>query len=136
MDEQIETKNPFSAPQSDTPAAIAGQDVSATNTLGQIAKRVFLDWEKMRLAYNGILVAFSLLIGWRQMGSLDFWVVAVLGAIGSNLCYFLGPVFDTYITWLGYRSLGIRWAVFALGTLFTMAGAALAILSIGQWQNL
>ena len=132
MDKQIKTDNPFSAPQADAPEAIAVKEMPHPQTLGQIGKRVFLQWEKMRLAYNGILVVFTLLIGVPLLGRFEFWVVAFFGAVASNLCYFLGPIFDTYVSWLGFRSNAVRWTVFTLGTLFTMAGATVVVFSLRQ----
>ena len=138
MDDQIEsvgseTVNPFSAPQSEGPGANAGQTTAQPTKLGHIAKRVFLDWEKLRLAYIGILVAFTILIGWSQLGDLEFWGIAIFGGVVANLCYFLGPIVETYVTWLGLRSVAIRWIMFVAGTLFTMAGALVAIITVSNF---
>lgn len=133
MNDQIETGNPFSAPQAVNPATAVGQEAAPPTTLGQIGKRVFLEWEKMRLAYIGILVIFTILIGLSELANPAFWVVALVGAVVSNLCYFLGPIVETYVTWLGLRSVAIRWGMFIVGTLFTMAGAAAVILTLSSW---
>ncbi len=129
MNDQSESDNPYNAPQAAVAVEVA--DVQAT-TLGQIAKRVFLDWEKMRLAYIGILGVFTLLMGWPHLGSLEFWAISIFGGIVANGCYFLGPIVETYVTWLGFRSLALRWVMFALGTMFTMLGAVGALFSISM----
>ena len=130
MDDQIASDNPFSAPQASSSAKVVEKEAAQPTTLGQIGKRVFLEWEKLRLAYIGILVIFTVLIGLPQWGNPAFWVVAFFGAIVANVCYFLGPIVETYVTWLGLRSLAVRWSMFILGTLFTMAGAAAVILAL------
>ena len=130
MNEQQGAANPYSAPQADDSSKVDRQDVSPPDSLGKIGKRVFLAWEKLRLAYIGILVTFTILIGLPQLGQLGFWVLAIFGGIVANLCYFLGPIVETYVTWLGFRSLAVRWTMFVLGTLFTMASAAVTILSL------
>jgi hypothetical protein len=37
----------------------------------------------------------------------------------ANLCYFAGPIVETYIVWLGFRAAWVRIVLFVLGTLFS-----------------
>ena len=129
MNQRLEDANPYTTPQADTVVSSDNGNVTE-RTLGQIAKRVFLDWEKMRLAYVGILVVFTLLFGFSELGNPLFWGGSVAGAIIANLCYLLGPIVDTYVSWLGFRSVALRWIMFALGTLFTMAGVVAMIVTL------
>jgi len=131
MNQGLEDVNPYTAPQAE--AVRSGDTESvAQRTLGQVAKGVFLDWEKMRLAYIAILVFFTLLIGWSELGNPIFWGVCVVGAVVTNLCYFLGPIVDTYVRWLGFRSVALRWIMFTLGTLLTMAGVVVTIVTLPE----
>ena len=130
MNQSPQDTNPYTTPQADTVVPRDNGDDVVERTLGKIAKRVFLDWEKMRLAYVGILVAFTLLLGWSDLGKPIFWGTSIFGAIIANLCYFLGPIVDTYVSWLGFRSLALRWIMFTLGTLFTMAGVVAMIFTM------
>lgn len=123
--------NPFSAPVADPAESVAelaanGRDV----TLGQIAKRVFLEWEKLRLLYIGILAVVTLVLGWSHVNRVEFWFIAVVGGVVSNVCFFIGPIVETYVTWLGFRSSWMRWVFFVLGTLFTLAFAVGAMVSM------
>ena len=127
-----EDANPYTSPQADTVISSSDSENVVEPTLLQIAKRVFLDWEKMRLIYIGVLVAFTLLVGFSELGNPVFWGVSIVGAIIANLCYFLGPIVDTYVSWLGFRSVALRWTMFVLGTLLTMAGVLVTILTIPE----
>ena len=131
MNDQQAKGNPYSAPLAQEDFSNGDrQDVVPQTTLGQIGKRVFLEWEKLRLVYIGILVTFTVLIGLSQLGHPGFWLVAVFGGVVANLCFFTGPIIETYVTWLGFRSVAIRWVMFVAGTLFTMASAAATIFSL------
>lgn len=123
--------NPFSAPIAE--AADVFGDLAANGphaTLGLIAKRVFLEWEKLRVLYNGLLIVVTLLLGSSHLNTIEFWGAAVVGGVICNVCFFLGPIVETYVTWLGFRTRWLRWLFFVSGTLFTMAGAAAAMFAI------
>ena len=132
MNQRPQDANPYTSPQADTFVSSSDSEGVAESTLLQVAKRVFLDWEKMRLIYIGVLVAFTLLVGFSELGNPVFWGVSIVGAIIANLCYFLGPIVDTYVSWLGFRSVALRWTMFVLGTLLTMAGVLVTILTIPE----
>jgi hypothetical protein len=111
------TDNPYSAPvaASDDVATTPDQSLS----LGQIARSTFWAWEKLRLVFIAVLAALTLLLGSSQWNSLDFWMIAVEGAIAVNLCYFAGPIVETYVTWLGLRGRWLRPLLFLMGLFFS-----------------
>ncbi len=46
-------------------------------------------------------------------------VLIAEGAIVANLCYFAGPIIETYVRWLGYDRKWVRWFLFVGGTVLT-----------------
>lgn len=109
-------------------------------------RAVFLDWEKLRVVYNAVLVVLVLAClltaprdwdpdypaAWRgaEPGRLN-WPLALLQCsvwgVVSNLCFFLGPAVEAYAAWLGWRSPLLRYGLFLLGTLFTAVMAAAVV---------
>ena len=127
-----EDVNPFSAPVAEVVDPAQQHSANGSSeTLGQIAKRVFLAWEKLRVLYILILGLFTLLLGLPYLNKLEFWLPVIFGGVIANACFFLGPIIETYVTWLGFRGRWLRWVIFVLGTLFTMAGSAATILLPG-----
>ena len=68
-------------------------------------KPIFSKWEKLRILYNIILAGILLLTHGLAMGSqflqpfpLFVWLA---GAILANVCFFAGPVTESYLSWLG-----------------------------------
>lgn len=118
--------NPY-APAVETSLPLESQQVS----LLLIAKQTFLAWEKLRLVYLAVLVPFTLLLTGEALFQVEvFWLV-IGGGVFANLCYFAGPLVETYVRWLGYQQRWPRWCLFITGTLFTMA---LAIVSLAVLQ--
>jgi hypothetical protein len=100
-----------------------------TPAAGQIslqatARPVFLGWEKLRFVYIVVMAGWCrfLFMTFDPGGDEDrFWMRCIFGGIIANLCYFAGPIFETYVTWLsGRRRAWLRPALFVLGALFTM----------------
>ena len=88
-------------------------------------------WEKLRLVFNGVLIAWTLFLaifgGPDLLATADFWTLATFGGIVVNICYFAGPIVETYVTWLGFPMPVLRWVLFFLGTLVCAAAATLAL---------
>ena len=131
------TDNPYASPTDD---AVISDVVSSNSTeisLASLAKSVFIAWERLRIVYIVVLGAFTLTLaipGVLANGShfLAFrGIVMILGgAIVANICYFAGPMIETYIRWLGHDRKWVRWFLFVGGTVLT-AMLALASLASG-----
>ena len=126
----MSNENPYSAPISDPLKSAAVEPAVVSDSIWPVAKRTFLAWEKLRLVYNGILIFMSVAyaLAWSSLFTIEFWLVAIFGAIVCNVCFMLGPILETYIAWLGFRTRELRLVFLTLGTLAT-AGVALAILT-------
>lgn len=95
------------------------------------AKRICIEWEKLRILYNGALIALVVyLVDSTQPAmfqTFDFWVTCGLGAVAANLCFFAGPLCETYLYWIGVRTATVRWSLLLVGTLLAgfLAGGVL-----------
>ena len=97
----------------------------------ETAQSAFLGWEKLRVAFNGVLVVVVLLSAGSALSEEAFWLFVVQGALLANLCFCLGPVVEGYLTLAGSGRQPARWIVFSLGV---MAGCLLAYLAVFSWQ--
>ena len=117
----MNSSNPFSAP-SDVAATIVRESSEQDLSFGAIAKRTFLAWEKLRVVYIAILgietIAFGLIV-YPLIIELEFWGGVVVGAILANICFFAGPITETYVAWLGYPTRALRIVMFLTGTAFS-----------------
>jgi hypothetical protein len=104
-------------------------------TFLQIAKPIFLGWERIRLVYlfvNGLL-CIALLMSSEPTPDqqLEFWLICLAGGFVANVCYFAGPVVESYAAWLGFGyHKWLRPILFILGTLFTLLAAASVLASL------
>ena len=126
------TDNPYATPY----VAESVEAVSAAPDWGlqSVARRVFLDWEKLRLFYNATLIAVCLLCAFltQAFQLAEFWIACVVAGIGANVCFFIGPLFETYATWLKKRELkSMRKGLFLLGLLFSTVLAILGTAAAG-----
>lgn len=88
-------------------------------------KEVFLAWEKLRVIYNAILllVATILLANAYWPGNdlhpdVEFSSVLIkimACAVAANALYFLGPIVESYIRWLGADGRYWRFVFFGAG---------------------
>jgi len=93
----------------------------AHRSLLATARRVFLAWEKLRIAYVIILALITLLlIGVSGILNLRLLRLIIMGAVAANVAYFAGPTIETYVRWLGYNKIWPRWFMFIGGTLFSI----------------
>ena len=114
------TENPYSSPISEPqPVARTAPDRHRAS-LADIAKNVFLAWERLRIAYIILLGLFTALIAAPTMTEPRTILMIVEGAVIANVCFFAGPAVETYVRWLGYDRDWVRKFLFACGTLFTM----------------
>ena len=101
------------------PAARAGDDASA--------HAVFVAWERLRLAYKGLVVVLALALSGRALGHPSYWGHLVLMGIAANINFCAGPVAEGYLTVLGVPRRHGRWIVFALGCALAVALTALVV---------
>ena len=99
-------------------AAMPGTTPSA-NEAAPTLKQVFFAWEKLRVLYVAALAVVTLSnIPIEAMKHLEVWVAVAVLAVGANVCYFAGPIAETYLCWLGLRRNMVRTALFVVGTHF------------------
>ncbi|MEM9703072.1 MAG: hypothetical protein AAF907_11585 [Planctomycetota bacterium] len=96
------------------------------------AKAIFLGWEKLRVLFNLILAGLcsplALARGEDIYATPSFWLNCFTGVILVNALFFAGPILESYLDWLGARHRAIRWGLFLLGLLPSMAFAAMSVL--------
>ncbi len=66
-----------------------------------------------------MLGLLTLLLAGPNLTKLRTLVMIAEGAIVANLCYFAGPITETYVRWLGYERKWVRWFLFVGGTMLT-----------------
>jgi len=98
------------------------------------AQSVFLAWEKLRLAYNVILLGVVLLLcsslfGWSAFQNPSFWEYLVEGVLGANLCFCIGPWLEGWLAIAGANRRVVRWVIFVPGILLAclLTGGALVL---------
>ena len=102
-------------------------------------KETALAWEKMRWAYNGIMLLvglpsaaaiffFSVMAGQGSaIAAMEALALVGTGALAygivANVCYFAGPAVELYVSRVFDRQLGSkgRYALFGTGLAFSMA---------------
>ncbi|MFK7768571.1 MAG: hypothetical protein AB8B55_15215 [Mariniblastus sp.] len=135
----MDKENPFSSPmpQYDTEQnSLAFEDqLDSANSFFALARPIFLAWEKLRLIYIGILVVCTLLaaaVNSSLLNTFDFWAAAIFGAIVTNLCFFAGPIVESYLTWLKINAARLRLPLFMLGTILSCAVATTAVFKLAS----
>jgi hypothetical protein len=113
------TINPYSSPSLETPSFDATPSAATNLTLVDIVKTTFLAWERLRIAYVLLLGLLTVVLVGPQPIHVAIVIVIAGGAVLANLCYFAGPILESYVRWLGYQGKGLRWFLFIGGTLLT-----------------
>jgi hypothetical protein len=112
--------NPYASP-----ATSSGKPASSVDF-----REVFFGWERLRVVYNGVLVALTLVCGLGSVADPKFWSTAVFGAVLTNVCFCVGPVLEGYATWYFGRPVRVvRWGLFLLGQTIAAGLACTVILS-------
>jgi len=102
-------------------------------------RAIFLRWEKLRILYNlivgavGVAAIVFCVLAWTDLFArpVSVWALIrpIIGAlfygIAANICYFLGPVFESYVRWLGLRVPYVTQALFITGTVLSVLLTAL-----------
>lgn len=119
-------ENPYLSPEAPSELTTDGDE-----SLDVIARKTFRAWEEMRLVYIGVMIVVTavtcLIDPFTVLGSPRFWMVGIVGVIIANVCYFAGPLLDTYVTWVGFRVDWLRPLIFVLGTLFASCLAVVVV---------
>jgi hypothetical protein len=113
------SENPYAAPPTDGMETVVVHEPRDTSLLG-IARPTFIAWEKLRIAYIAVLGLLTVLLAGGDLFRLQMIEMIIVGAVISNLCYFAGPLAETYVRWLGLRTIWVRVFLFAAGLLFSM----------------
>jgi len=82
-------------------------------------KEVFVAWEKLRLVYNGLLLAVVVAI-FRETVVIVAPLFLILPAILANVCFCAGPVAEGYLCLIQIPRRFARWFVFGSGCLLGM----------------
>ena len=113
------TINPYSSSSLETPSEEVVPTATHSQTLVEIVKTTFLAWERLRIIYVLLLGILTVVLVGPQPIHIPIVIVIAGGAVLANLCYFAGPILESYVRWLGYRGIGLRWFLFIGGTLLT-----------------
>ncbi|GAB5406041.1 MAG: hypothetical protein Aurels2KO_42720 [Aureliella sp.] len=124
------TENPFRASPQVVEAgqAVATAGRGARQEFFEIARETFWAWEKLRVAYL-LVLGLPCLLGMLMLGLFTPGAIVGLVFCGlfANACYFAGPIVETYVRWLGYSGMLLRWVLFVGGTMLTAILALVAI---------
>lgn len=128
--------NPYASSAENPVADRQATEMTTEVPLMMLAKSVFLAWEKLRLIYIVLLGLWTLILampGVIYAGSQLFTfrgiVMVAEGAFVANICYFAGPVIETYVRWLGYEGKWVRWFLFLGGTVLTVILSTVSLAS-------
>lgn len=123
--------NPYSAPvvseEGVSESSLGGN--ADSKTFGSIAKATFLAWEKLRIAFVLVLGLVTLALAGTTILEPKMIFLIVAGAVFANVCFFAGPIVETYVRWLGYTEQWVRWFLFIGGTLLTALLAVATLVS-------
>jgi hypothetical protein len=113
------TINPYSSPSLESTSLDAAPAAAPNLNLVDIVKTTFLAWERLRIIYVLLLGIWTVVLVGPQPLHIPIAIVIAGGAVLANLCYFAGPILESYVRWLGYRGKWLRWFLFIGGTLLT-----------------
>jgi hypothetical protein len=98
------------------------------------AADAFLAWEKMRLAYNIILVIVALcILDWTVLLSSLSWLYLAQYVFVANLCFCAVPWIEGWGAIAGANRSAVRWLLFVPGTILACVLAAGALYSLPTW---
>ncbi len=121
------TDNPYAVGPVAERSAVVNSNPASESPM-ELARSVFLAWEKLRPVFIGILgVPTLVMVGFSGQRDLSLVFLIAFGAIVANACYMAGPIAETYLRWLGLRSPYIRLGMFGAGTILTLVAAFLSL---------
>ncbi|MGN6545330.1 MAG: hypothetical protein ACTHK7_09805 [Aureliella sp.] len=121
------TNNPYASPATDIGPSEEAALRPGDRTLAGIARPTFVAWERLRVIYVILLAVLTVSLAGSSITRIRTIVVILEGAIIANVCYFAGPIGETYVRWLGYDGKWLRGFLFVAGTLFTAILAVVAM---------
>ncbi len=124
------TENPYSAPPAGSHFRDDVPPAGVDRRSGVTARQTFLAWEKLRILYVLFLGALTLLLAGPGLMHMRTLIVIAEGTVIANLCFFAGPIIESYIRWLGYSGKWLRPLLFVVGTVFTALLVVLTLLPL------
>lgn len=126
-------QNPFASPQSvETGEVAVGMPLDPKAARWAEIGQAFVEWEKLRVWYNGVLavvaLASILVVSPKLLMDVDKLFQMATLALAANCCFFAGHIVDCYATWLFGRQHWIRPLVYTVGTLGSVLLTAISIL--------
>jgi hypothetical protein len=121
--------NPYATPTAELGSESQSPPLTVEPGLLTIARATFLAWERLRIVYVVLLGALCVLLAGPHLLHFKTPVMLAECAILANLCFFAGPLMETYARWLGYSGRWVRWALFINGTLLTAVLATMTLAS-------
>lgn len=104
-----------------TPYPDAHIEIASSPSFVEAAKRICLEWEKLRILYNGVLISWVVYIVDKSKPALfqsfEFWATCLVGAVVANICFLAGPIVEAYFRWMGVKHWSIRFSLMLIGTL-------------------
>lgn len=113
-------QNPYTAPVTTSNDDDLARPTHVASSLLEIARRTFLAWEKLRLVFIVILGLLVIVVAGPNLRQAKTLVLIIEGAVVANVCYFAGPIVESYARWLGYQGKWLRRVLFTLGTILVM----------------
>ncbi|WP_435009754.1 hypothetical protein P12x_001000 [Tundrisphaera lichenicola] len=118
------------------PSASIGGPVSESEVFDL---RLFFRWEKLRLAYNGILAvetAVLLVIMPPPRSTLaSLPLTLAFCCLMANACFCVGPVLDGYARWIGSNQRYVTLTLFITGMILA-CGLTLGVVLLLNYPNL
>ncbi|HEX6987282.1 MAG TPA: hypothetical protein VF170_18030 [Planctomycetaceae bacterium] len=95
------------------------------------AKAVFVAWEGLRLAYNAVLVFYTLALAAALGVAIDapFWQRVIPGALVANVCFCVGPCAEGYLALTGVDRRLARGLIFLAGLSLTSLVAIVVVVT-------
>jgi len=111
-----------------SPATTLGHGSDAECSKFEELGRLFVCWEKLRIYYNLIGALPALLIVAVRRDA-EAAVTVILGGLGANLCFCLGPLVNGYLLWIGVRDRAVTYILFAAGSglMLLLAGGVASV---------
>ncbi|WP_435018820.1 hypothetical protein TA3x_000806 [Tundrisphaera sp. TA3] len=122
--ETMTPDNPYAAPSSMAPARSGSRP----------SLELFLFWEKLRVAYNAILVAEVLILAGMGMSASLWKPEVIVLAFAANVCFSTAPVVHAYAILIGLPSRAVGWLLFIVGTTLSTILTAEALRDLSWWK--